>query len=241
MKPILSLLLCLLCAAASATAATPKDDALLEKAARAYSNREWASATALYGVFCDRSPGHPEAYARRVVASEIISDTISSVDAIEEALNAEVEPAAFFDLIRSEAFAAARPMLVPQVLMRAKARMPWMGRPIDAALLRFYSFRNDAEATQKYAESLLNGLPDDTEYLSMLAGSLLAQGKDREAVEIYERILQKDPQNFDALIILGNYSIDEGQTDKGLQYLRKALQIKPTPALRKSIESISKQ
>ncbi|MDE6311715.1 MAG: tetratricopeptide repeat protein [Muribaculaceae bacterium] len=234
-KTLLTLLLLATYAFASAEV-----NPLLEKARRAYANREWASATALYGVYCDREPGMPEAYARRVVASELIRDTISSVDAIQEALNAEIPPADLFSLLSTEAFAAGEPGVVPDVLERTRRRLPWMGRPIDTALLRYYSFRNNAPATERYARTLLAGLPDDPEYLTMLASSCMAQGKEQEALETYGRILEKNPDHFDTLVLLGTYWLEEGNKDKAREYLTRAGKVKSTPALRKMLSGLSR-
>ncbi len=234
-KTLLTLLLAVISLSVSA-----ETNPVLEKARRAYANREWASATALYGVYCDREPGLSEAYARRVVASELIGDTISSVDAIQEALNAELPPADLFSLLSTEAFAAGVPEVVPDVLERTRRRLPWMARPVDTALLHYYSFRNDAPATERYARTLLAGLPDDPDYLTLLAASCMAQGKEQEALETYGRILEKNPDHFDTLVLLGTYWLEEGDTAKARQYLTRAEKVKSTPALRKTLSGLSR-
>lgn len=224
--------------ASCALAVAGHGDALLEKARRAYDNGEWASATALYGVVCDRTPGITEAYARRIVASELITDTIGSVAAIEEAMNAEVSAQELFRELRGNAFASGHAGIYPSVLTRARNKLPWMARPIDTALLEYYKFRNNPAETESYARTLLAGLPDDTGYLSTLAGSYMMQGEESEAVAIYRHILEIDPANFDALVILGNYSLDTGNKTQAREYLARAYAIRPTPALRKTLDNI---
>ena len=175
-----------------------------------------------------------------MVASELIGDTISSVDAIQEALNAEIPPADLFSLLSTEAFAAGEPGVVPDALGRTRSRLPWIARPIDTALLRYYSFRNDAPATERYARTLLAGLPDDPEYLTMLASSCMAQGKEQEALVIYGQILQKNPEHFDTLVLLGTYWLEEGNKNKAREYLMRAEKVKSTPSLRKTLSRLSR-
>lgn len=214
------------------------DNPLLDKARRAYDNGEWASATALYGVACDRTPGLPEAYARRVVASELITDSIGSVAAIEDALNAEIGAEELFRLFRENAFTSGHPEIYPVVLKRARTMISWIARPIDAALLDYYRFRNDPAGTEEYARALLSGLPDDTGYRAILGESLMMQGREDEAIAEYKRILEIDPQNFDALVVLGNYNLDAGHRDLAREYLNRAYSIRPVPAIRQTLEKL---
>lgn len=221
-------------------AAPAQNDALLDKARRAYSNGEWASATALYGVYCDREPGLTEAYARRMLASELIADTITSTAVIEEAMHAEVGAPALFAAFRASAFETGHPEAFPTLLKRARGSLSWLARPIDAALLDFYKFRNNPAQTEEYARTLLAGLPDDTGYLATLAESLLMQVKNKDALVTYARILEIDPRDFDALVSLGTYWLDEGDTAKARDYLTRAAEIRTSPALRQTLDRLGK-
>lgn len=235
MKKTSLLPLALLACAASAAVI---DDPALDKARRAYEYGEWASAAALYGVVSDRTPGLTEAYARRIVASEIIADTTSSVAVIEEAVNNETEVAELFHTIRINAFAAGHPEVFTDVLTRARKNLPWLARPCDAALLEYYKFRNNPAETEAYAKNLLAGLPDDTGYLTILAESYMLQGKDKEALEVYARILETAPADFDTLVALGSYWLDAGDNEKAREYLARAAEINPTPALKKILRKL---
>lgn len=221
-----------------AATAAAQPDPTLEKARRAFENSEWASAAALYGLVCDRTPGNTEAYARRIVASEIIADTAATVAVIEEALNDETEVAALFHSIRTNALAAGKPHAFTAVLDRTRKKLPWLARPCDAALLEYYKFRNNPAATEAYAKKLLAGLPDDIGYLSTLAGSYIMQGKDSEALGVYRRILDIDPAHFDTLVALGSYWLEAGDRERARKYLTRAAEIRPTPALKQTLQEL---
>ena len=83
---ILSVAMLLMCAT-SLPAATPSPS-IRQKATRFFYQKEWASASAMYGLLISESPSDADAYAHAIVAAGMLDDPTGQLDLTTRALNA---------------------------------------------------------------------------------------------------------------------------------------------------------
>ncbi len=206
------------------------EDGMLAKADRAYAAKEWAGAQALYGLVSERNPQSPTAYARAIVASEMLGDSAAAIDRFSRAMSRSIPVDSILACVRTEALATGDGALYPRFLENTKAATPWLSRAIDSRLLEYYVFRRDPEMMAATARTMLAGRPDNTAYLNILAEAQLMMGHDDEAVATYKHILEIDPDNLTALLTLGNYYRTTSPAEAAL-LLQRAYRLAPTPYL----------
>ena len=86
----------------------------------------------------------------------------------------------------------------------------------------------EEEANKAYEKALST----DSKYRDLTkAMSLVKKGKIGEAEKIYKQILEKDPNNVDALRLLGLLATKGGALDQGIMILKKCTEIAPDYAL----------
>lgn len=175
------------------------------KADNYYRLGEWPYASALYDLMLQQRPRVADTYGRAVISLAMQGDTAGTSNLLAQAMDHAVPYDSVMYSVHRQALAQGRAELYPQFLLRARDRFPWMSRAVDRYLLNYYLSRHDAELTAHYARKLLNGLPDDIPLNLTLARSLLQQGKETEAISVYEQILRLEPDNADALLELGVY------------------------------------
>ena len=116
-------------------------------------------------------------------------------------------------------------------LLLLKERQRWLGRSIDKQLLQYYLFRRNAQEIEKYSRIMLSGAPDNADFMLALAQGRLLNGDYEGAMATYRDVLALYPDNYTALLYLGNYCRDNGKDADALHYLRRAQALKPTHML----------
>ncbi len=206
------------------------DYARLERKARNYAaDEEWASANAMYLLMTDIRPKLADNYGGAIVTATLAGDTITAMNMVERSQTNLVPIDSLFASIETHAFTLGRSSLYEILLYRIKARFPWLERVADRELLNYYIFRNNGKEITRYALSMLEGLPDSIRFLRLLAKGYMLSGQSREAIDVWQRILAIDPDNYDTLIDLGNYYAGERQYDLARPYLENAYRLMPTP------------
>ncbi|MEX0322176.1 MAG: tetratricopeptide repeat protein [Puniceicoccaceae bacterium] len=87
----------------------------------------------------------------------------------------------------------------------------------DAFLSRFLSLRSDRLDEE-----------ENLELLNIQAQLALGRGQDDDAAEILEKVLESDPVNGNALMLLGGYNHDKGDIEEAIFYYERAVQISST-------------
>lgn len=201
------------------------------KAGRAFADREWASASALYNFMIHERPADAAPYAPAIVAAQAMGDTIRPMALLRQAMQYNISLDTLLSLIRQNAFAADTPQMYERFVLAAQDAYPWMRRPLDARLLQWAQFRNDGPAIIRYARTMLQGMPTNPRYLDALASGYILVADTTQAIDAWEKALAADPDNLDALLALGNLYQITGRRALALPYLQKAYALKPTPRL----------
>lgn len=206
------------------------------RADRAYQAREWVGANALYMLLLEREPDNPRTYSRVIITADLGGQPDVAPSILERALARSITLDDVLKPLCDDAMALGEAGRYEQFLLRCRSALPWLSRALDARLLDYYTDRRDAEAMVTYSRKLLVGLPDNTDYLNVLASGLLMQGRTVDAVAVWEHILEIDGDNLDALLNLGSYEKDFGDASRGRELLKKACQLKPTPYLERMVD-----
>lgn len=213
------------------------DSIMSRRADRAYEGGEWTSAQTLYMILADRQPDDARVAARVISAGLMRGDTAAAMPAIERALAAGTPVDSLIGGLKAEAFALGRIDLYEHTLHAMADELPYLRRPINARLLAYYRFRNDAESVIRYATMLQAGVADDARYLNPMAWAYATEGDVDRAVELWRRVLTIEPDNVEALLSAGN-ALSATKPDEALPLLRRALELRPTPYLRKLVEEL---
>lgn len=211
-------------------AAETPDSALAAKADRAFVNGEWSGASALYMLLSDKNPSAPLPYARIIIAQEMRSDSTGSSATMERALAHSVPLDAVLEPARTEAFTLRRPEIYENFLLRLQRTLPYLSRPIDIRLLRYYTLRRDPARMADYSHKMLAGNPADTDALATLAEAALMTGDIAAATAYWEKILEISPDNYDVLAALAT-TLASSDRERAVRYARRALAIRPNNAL----------
>lgn len=207
------------------------------KAQRFYHYQEWPSAIAMYTLMLQEQPAVPSTYAHAIVAAGMQQDPARQVAFLRQSMDAHVPLDSIYDLVQQLAFEQGNAPLYENFLESTGNTFHWLRRNIDARLLQYYTWRRNANSMVIYARRMLDGLPDNTDYLTALADGLMLRDDQQQAIDIYLHILAIDPDNYHALLVLGNYydnlsHLDRFNTEAPIlarQYLSRADALRPTP------------
>lgn len=211
-----------------------------DRADRAFSAREWASAQALYMLEADRTPAQARPYGRIVVAALMAGDTSCTISQIERAMAHGVPLDSVLSVVETESMTLGQGDMYAGELHRIENSLPYLRRPVQARLLNYYTFRNDPENIIRYSQLLLRGLPDSPRYLNSLAYGYTLAGDNAAAIATWEKTLKADPDNIEALVSLGNALFDIDQAS-ALTYLRRAYSLRPSDYLLRLLNRVPKE
>lgn len=242
------------------TAQTPYSRLEL-KADRFFEQKEWSQAAATYYQMLEVRPDVAATYGKAIVANAVKGDTIAEMDLMVRALNAKIPFDSVLSRVRMTSFQLGKSNLYGDFLLRVKDAYPWMRRPIDNYLLRYYIYRQDGVKMIEYSQMMLQGDPSNIQFLSSLAQGAMLCGNFDEGIRAYETILSVAPDDYDSLLALGNYyyienrvaveaqAKDEKQlmrmlstgpyAEKALSYLSRANSLRPTPYVTSQIASLT--
>ncbi len=88
---------------------------------------------------------------------------------------------------------------------------------------QIYLLNNKLKKAIKEVERLVNAYPQEIRYKGMLADLLMANGRTKEAIDIYNKILVQDPSNGFALFAMADYSKSKSEYEPYFNYLKRAM------------------
>lgn len=212
---------------------------LRSKAKRFFENEEWASANAMYLLMLEQEPGCSQTYARAIVADIMAGDTVQALEMITASMSYEVPFDSLLSEVRATSFSIGHGDLYCNFLLKIKDTYPWLNRVADNYLMQYYDFRQNGPELIKYARTMLAGLPDDLDFMRMLAHGLLLTGHTDEAVEQWHNIVSLYPENYDTVLDLANFYDATCDTSQALEWMRRANHLHPTPYVASRINALS--
>lgn len=215
-----------------------------DKARRAFDQQEWATASAMYTLAIDQEPGRGDLYGYAIAAAAMKQDTISQLQFFDQSINNYVPFDSTFAAVKRVSFSVAHDSMYEQFMLMVQRNYSWLARAVDAYLLNYYVYRHNAPAVIRYSQMMLAGLPDDVRYLAILADAQMQDSQTAEAVATYNRIIELDPDNYNAHLTLGNYfalaADDADSRQQAVAYLKKANTLRQTPHTTALINSLER-
>ena len=199
------------------------------KADRFFDQKEWAQASATYYQMLELKPEIPATYGKAIVANAMRGDSDAEMALMVKALNSKVPFDSVLSRVKSTSFSLGKSNLYGDFLLRVRDAYPWMRRPVDNYLLRYYTYRRDGEKMMEYSRIMLQGAPTNRGFLMSLAQGAMLCGDYKTALGAYYDILAEAPDDYDTLLALGNYYRLEGDMPQAIPLLTRANSIHPTP------------
>ncbi len=232
-------LLLFLLVAASLLSVAADYEVIADKAARFFRHREWASASAMYELMLEQAPDVADTYSHAIIAASMRADTTDEMRLLGQAMQHSIPFDSVMSGVRKIALMSGNIDTYEHFLLNAQKSHPWLERAIDRFLLDYYCFRADGQKMVRYSRLLLHGLPDNEAFLSTLAQGQLLEGNVDSAMTTYRNILSLNPDNYEALLYIGNRACLEiphsqpARRDSLKRVARTTLQhayaIRPTP------------
>ncbi len=239
----LCLSLCLLDGANSyaldSTSRRPDYASVAVRAQRFFKYGEWANAAAMYELMLEERPKVCDTYAHAIVTAGMRHLPDYEIALAEKAQANLVPLDSLLQSVRRVSFSLGQTSRYEHFLLLLKERQPWLGRSIDKQLLGYYLFRRNGPGIIRYSRIMLSGAPDNADFMLALAQGFLLTGDYDEAVAAYKALLDRHPDNYTALLYLGNYYKDKGVAADALHYLQRARDIKATPYVDRQIAALT--
>lgn len=232
-------LLALVCATALQSHAVNPYPQLEEKAHRFFAHSEWASAAAICDLMLEEKPEIPSTYGMAIVSNAMRNDTTEQMRLMQGALDHHIPFDSIFSQVKQWSFHLGKSHLYENFLKETRNAYPWMRRTINGNLLKYYTFRRDGAEMVNYSEIMLDGAPDNLDFLHTLALGYMLSGNETAGIDTYSKILASYPDNYEALIAMGNWHAQNGQPQKALEYLDHAYSLRPTPYVARQIKLLS--
>ncbi len=204
-----------------------------------FERNDWIPAGALYTFLMHERPEVTDNYGRAVVAAYAANDTLRPMDILTSALSAHIPLDSVLSKVETYAFAKSRAGLYERFMLQASRQFPWLERPVQPYLLRYFSSRRNGPQMIHYSRILLNGLPGDVGFLTTLADGYMIDNQYDKAVETWLAIIETHPDNYLALINLATFHDQSGRPDEALPYFRRAAALRPTPYIDGRISAIT--
>ncbi len=215
------------------------DGVLARRADRAFAEGEWSQAQAMYSVLLGRPQAPARPYARAIISAAMQADTAGVRTLADRAMADAVPLDSLLRGVETDSYSLRNGDIYPWLLTDMAQRMPYMRRAMLLRMLNYYIYRADAPNTIACVRSLLDGLPDDVGFLGILADAQFKTGDSEGAVATCTRILELDPDNYEALLALANHYDAAGDTTRALESFRRAAAVRPTPYVDARITALS--
>ncbi len=232
---ILILLTCGIAAHADATY-----EQMQVKAGRLFDQDDWIPAGALYNFMIHERPTVADNYGRAVVAAYAAGDTLAPMQYLSGALESHIPLDSVLTKVKTYAFGKSRAGLYERFMLNASDTYPWLARALEPYLLQYYTSRRNGQEMVHYANRLLQGLPGNPGFLSILAEGYMIDNKYDKAAQAWTDIINAHPDNFDALVNLASYYSLTDRPEQALTYFRRAKAIHATPYIESQIKALTK-
>lgn len=238
-RALLSIIAAIVATATALSASSFDYKSVSKKAERYFGYEEWNSALAMYELIIDNRPLDIPSYYKAIVSSGMLGNKDTQIDLLQRTQKQGIALDSIFKGVKDVSFSIGEGRAYEGFLLLVRERQPWIARSINAYLLDYYTFRNDAPSMIAIAKQLLATTPDNLTYIRILAKAYVMDGHMDDAVKCYKQIVEKEPNDYDALLSLGIYykrkadNATAGDIRESLSlaedYLNKANKLDSTP------------
>jgi tetratricopeptide (TPR) repeat protein len=183
----------------------------------------------MYLLMLDQHPLEVSTYSHAIVSNIMAGDTISMGNLLEQSMQNNVPFDSLLNSVQHVSLQLGSSDLYERVLLTSRQRFSWLSRGINAYLLKYYDFRNNAPEIIRYAKIMLAGMPDDITFQRQLARGYMLNNQPEYAVEVWFNIIEKNPEHYDTLIDIASYFEDTGEHSRAITYWQRAYKIRQTP------------
>lgn len=209
------------------------------KADRFFAHDEWASAAAMCNLMLNERPAVPDTYGKAIVANAFMGDTLRQMQLFNEAMSYGVPLDSVLARVRQYCYEKSDAPMYERFMLDVVRHNPWLERPIDTYLLRYYVGRGNGPMVVAYADKMLAGTPDNVQFLAMRARGQMLDGNTEQAVLAWRSIVALDPLDYEANLWLANYYRMQADYKEALPYFEKAREVRRTPYVDRAIEDIN--
>lgn len=229
----------LICSIVASAFAQSDYERIASKAGRFFDYKEWASASAMYLLMLDQQPRVADTYARAVVSNIMNGDTVQALDMVPRAMSYQIPIDSVLVKVRDVSFSIGRGNLYEKYLLDIKSKYSWLSRVADNYLMKYYALRQNGPELIRYAKIMLNGLPDDRNFLRMLAHGQLLDGQTDNAISTWYRVVSLYPDDYETILDLANCYDALGNRNETLTWMRRAENLRSTPYVTARIAALS--
>lgn len=209
---------------------------LTDKSRRFFDNHEWLNATAMYTLLAVQQPADVNVQSRLTVSRFMSGDQAGAVNQITRAMEAGIPLDTLMDKVLAASLETGSPSMYRNLLESVRTRVPWLGRTVDGLLLRYYNFRDNGPELIRQARIMLAGLPDNLDFMQLLARGYMLDNQPEAAANVWTRILAAHPDDRPTLLNLGMYYLLSNRRTEALPLLTRAYSLQPTPYIQKILD-----
>ena len=177
-----------------------------------FDHAEWSEVLQETEMMIQTQPGDVEPYAAALIAAQFLEDIPTENRYIKQSQSNRVHIDSLLQCVYVRTRLLHNAQVYEQLLLNLKANNRWLTRVFNIYLLDFYDFARKTEQTIIIADELLQVTPDNKRFKKIKANALFYQGDSKEAVDLYEDILQQDSTDYETLTFLAAYYIAEDMT-----------------------------
>ena len=170
-----------------------------------FDHAEWTEVLQETKKMVDLKPTDVEPYSAALVAAQFLNDIETENKYLKLSQNNRVHIDSLLQHVYIRTRLIHNAPVYEKLLLNLKANNRWLARVFNIYLLDYYNFARKTQETINVANELLAATPDNIRFKKIKANALFYQGDEREAVELYENILQRDSTDYETLTFLGAY------------------------------------
>lgn len=202
MKRILYILCCLMWVLSSQATTYERH---FDRMTDYFNHAEWDDVLKETATMVKMQPTDVNPYAAAIIAAQFMEDTNTENFYLRLSQSNIVHIDSLLQNIYHRTRQLHNAQVYEQLLLNLKKNNRWLSRVFNIYLLDFYHFSRRTKETISVANELLKETPDNLRFLKIKANALFYQGNTIEAAELYEKILNADSNDYEALTFLGAY------------------------------------
>ncbi|MBD3336387.1 MAG: tetratricopeptide repeat protein, partial [Candidatus Eisenbacteria bacterium] len=189
-------------------------------------SERYSEAVAAYQEALEEDPASSYLATRRAFCLLRAGRTTEAAEAAQrvtavDSTAAEAHWIAGMSLARDGELQAALPRL------RAAARLEPDTEAYPSGLIRVLGALGRSDEAPQELEAVLGGEAESARWLHRLGLLLLRQNQPRAALRMFRQVVERDPQDARAWLVIGDLQAEAGRVDEALSAYRQVLEIQP--------------